>query len=101
LSYVNDFSGNNYKIAGFSVFRDLDRTLYQRSTYDLLDFFGDIGGIVKSVLLLGGLLIKPIVGMLGTMSMLSTLYYYRDNKETGSVQKFVHLDRALSYESKY
>jgi hypothetical protein len=97
LSYVNDFPGNNWKIAGFSLFRDLDRTLYQRSTYDLLDFFGDIGGIVKSVLLLGGLLIKPIVEMLARKSMLSTLYYYRDKCETGSVQKFVHLNRALSF----
>ena len=28
LSYMDDFEGNAYKIAGFSVFRSFDRTLY-------------------------------------------------------------------------
>ena len=44
MIYSYDFEGY-YKIAGFTVFRNLDYTVVTRSTYDVLNFLGDIGGL--------------------------------------------------------
>jgi hypothetical protein len=44
LSYSDDFNGY-YKIAGFTVFRNLNYTVVTRSVYDVLNFLGDVGGL--------------------------------------------------------
>jgi hypothetical protein len=36
LSYADDFAGNNYKIAGFSVFQHFDKVVFERTSYDTL-----------------------------------------------------------------
>jgi hypothetical protein len=56
LSYTDDFYGN-YKIAGLSVFRDLDKITYDRSVYDFAAFMSDVGGIDSIFWLLGALCI--------------------------------------------
>ena len=57
LSYMDLFP-QDYKIAGFSIIRNLDSIGYDRSTYDLLACMGDIGGLEGIVILFGGFLIK-------------------------------------------
>lgn len=42
---VEDFYPTFYKIAGYSVFRDLNRVHMKRTTYDFLNFLGDVGGL--------------------------------------------------------
>jgi hypothetical protein len=42
---VEDFYPTFYKIAGYSVFRDLSRVNLERQTYDFLNFLGDVGGL--------------------------------------------------------
>jgi hypothetical protein len=44
LSYESNYP-ELYKIAGFSIFRDLDKVILERSTYDFLNFLGDVGGL--------------------------------------------------------
>ena len=44
MSYSDDFD-DYYKIAGFTVFRSLSHTYIARTTYDVLNFLGDIGGL--------------------------------------------------------
>ena len=56
LSYIDHFP-QNYKIAGFSIIRNLDSVQYDRSTYDLLACIGDIGGLEGAILLIGGFII--------------------------------------------
>jgi len=58
LSFTDDFSSGNYKIAGVSIFRNLDRTEISRETYDLLTFIGDIGGLLDGLYLCGFLIIN-------------------------------------------
>jgi hypothetical protein len=55
LSYQDDFN-TNYKIAGFSVFRNLHKTTYSRALYTLLDLVGDCGGFLDGWLVIGTLL---------------------------------------------
>jgi hypothetical protein len=38
LSYDDDFEAGTQKIAGLSIHRSLDKTVIERSTYDLLAF---------------------------------------------------------------
>jgi hypothetical protein len=57
LSYQDDFS-SNYKIAGLSVMRNLHYTVITRTTYDILNCIGDIGGLVEVLLIIGGILIS-------------------------------------------
>ena len=44
LSYSDDWN-SYYKIAGFTVYRNLDYTVITRSVYDVLNFLGDVGGL--------------------------------------------------------
>ena len=52
LSYSDDFDGY-YKIAGFTVFRNLNYSVATRSTYDILNFLGDVGGLEGILMLIG------------------------------------------------
>ena len=53
LSYKDDFEAGKQKIAGLSIYRSLNKTVIQRSTYDLLAFLGDVGGLEAIVMILG------------------------------------------------
>ena len=61
LSYQDDFDGIDppfpYKIAGFSIFRNMNKTIYARSAYNFLTLVGDSGGFVDGLLLICGLVI--------------------------------------------
>jgi hypothetical protein len=54
LSYQDDFEAGTQKIAGFSIYRSLNKTVIQRSTYDLLAFLGDVGGLEAIIMIIGG-----------------------------------------------
>ena len=55
VSYADNITAR-YKIAGFTVFRDLNLRIINRTTYDFLNFLGDVGGL-DGVLLLFGFII--------------------------------------------
>ena len=77
LSYNDDFAGGNYKIAGFSIFRHFDQIVFGRSTYDILAFLGDVGGLEGITILICGAFIAKITGFLATVFMMPHLFYYR------------------------
>jgi hypothetical protein len=56
LSYSDDFEGY-YKIAGFSVIRNLAKTHIHRKVYDFLNFVGDVGGLDTIMVILGALIV--------------------------------------------
>ena len=80
LSYSDEFP-QNYKIAGFSVFRHLDSIVYNRQTYDFLACLGDIGGLEGITLLIGGALIGSITEFLATVYLMPHIFYYRKNEK--------------------
>lgn len=55
LSFVDDFP-NDYQVVGLSIFRSLDLQRINRSTYDVLNFLGDVGGLDGILVILGVLL---------------------------------------------
>jgi hypothetical protein len=73
LSYSDNFEGY-YKIAGFSVNRNLNKQVIQRSVYDFLNFLGDVGGLDGIMLLLGALLVSFVTGFFQTSFYMAGLY---------------------------
>lgn len=76
LSYSDDFQGY-YKIAGFTVFRNLDFTVVTRSVYDALNFLGDVGGLEGILTQIGGVLVSWAASFVGTGYFMSSLFYTR------------------------
>ena len=54
LSYVDDFDGQYYKVAGFSIMRSLNYVITTRSVYDFLSLLGDVGGLEAFIFLVFG-----------------------------------------------
>ena len=48
-----------YKFAGVDFSLSLDMRMYSRQTYSLLDFLGDIGGVLEFFIYLGEFLANP------------------------------------------
>jgi hypothetical protein len=67
----------------------------------LLAFLGDVGGIVKSILAVGKLIISPIASILVTVFMMPKLYYYRGDGEAESITEYQELDATLKKGGKY
>jgi hypothetical protein len=45
-------------VAGFTIYRSLSKTIIQRTTYDLLAFLGDVGGLEAIIMVLGGAIVS-------------------------------------------
>lgn len=56
-----------------------DQRIFNRQTYSVLDWMGDMGGLVDAFFLLGQLLIAPISGFALQSQLLSALFRYRDS----------------------
>jgi hypothetical protein len=57
LSYENKW-GTSYKVAGVTVFRDLNLEQINRRTYKVLNFMGDVGGLDAVLMICGYCLIN-------------------------------------------
>lgn len=86
LSYSDDFQ-TEYKIAGFSVFRNFDRIVFGRATYDFLAFLGDVGGLEGITLLIGGSMISRYTSFLLTVTMMPYIFYFRKNALPLEIEK--------------
>lgn len=58
LSFFDDYENRKYKVAGFTIYRSLSKTIIQRTTYDLLAFLGDVGGLEAIIMVLGGAIVS-------------------------------------------
>lgn len=82
LSYVDNYEGGRYKVAGFTIFRSLSKTVISRSTYDLLAFLGDVGGLEAIIIVLGGALVGKFTSFSIGLKIVSKLYDERIRKST-------------------
>ena len=74
LSYSDDFEGY-YKIAGFTVFHSLNKTYLTRTTYDFLNFLGDVGGLEGILLIIGGIIMPYISSFVSMGFFMSNTFY--------------------------
>jgi len=80
LSYSDDFEGY-YKIAGFTVFNNMNYTVVTRSVYDVLNFLGDVGGLEGILTQIGGFLVSWAASFVGTGYFMTSLFYTRQSKD--------------------
>jgi hypothetical protein len=73
LSYSDDFNGY-YKIAGFTVFRNLNYTVVTRSVYDVLNFLGDVGGLLGILVDMGRVFVSSAASFMGVAYFMSQLF---------------------------
>lgn len=59
LSYEANYP-TFYKIAGYSIFRDLNAIKVDRQTYDFLNFLGDVGGLDGVLVIIGFYLTRDL-----------------------------------------
>jgi hypothetical protein len=79
LSYQDTFP-TDYKIAGFTVFRDLNLYITSRETYDIFNFCGDLGGLNEVLLLLGTIITGYWAKAATYRFAWHSLYYKRQNE---------------------
>ena len=60
-----------YKFDGYYIELNQMSTSIERSTYSALDWLGDIGGLVDSLLLIGSIVITPIATLAVREKLLS------------------------------
>jgi hypothetical protein len=87
LSYVDDFAGGNYKVAGFSVMRNLDYMIVSRSVYDFLALLGDVGGLEGILFLVSSSLVAKAVSYMFVFRMMPFLFYQRKNHQSENLTK--------------
>lgn len=51
---------NRYKFVSLDIFLDKELKVVNRSTYSLLEWLGDWGGLLDGLLLLGKVFVKPV-----------------------------------------
>lgn len=76
ISYSNDF-GAYYKIAGFTVFRDFNLHKINRSTYDMLQYLGDVGGLDRILVFIGMKLAFWFAQFASVAQFMRRFYFYR------------------------
>ena len=56
-----------------------DHNVINRQTYSILDWMGDMGGLVDAFFILGQLLISPVSSFALHSKLLSSMFRYRDS----------------------
>ena len=63
------------------MYRNLDYTVINRSVYDVLNFFGDVGGLLEFLIKAGLLTVSSSASFVGLGYFMSSLFYTNRNKE--------------------
>lgn len=87
--------GTRYKYTAIEINFSSDRNLINRSTYSLLDWLGDLGGLLDALYLFGFVMIHPIARFAVDSKILSSLFRYRGS-EDGLLRRTLSA-RNLSY----
>lgn len=59
ISFFNIFP-DMYKVVGLQFYRNFDIEMTERSTYGLLEFLGDLGGLDQTLYIIGSLLLGSL-----------------------------------------
>lgn len=75
MSYTDNFSAGSYKFTSIQIFRRFDTLNMSRTTYDFLNYFGDIGGLIGVLKGIGIALVGFIQTYLANSFLLSRMYF--------------------------
>ena len=81
----------NYKFTGIELMISLDLGVTERSTYSLLEFFGDIGGLLDFLKLIAAVMIGPVAKLALSMELLTGMFRVVPSKRHDSLNSLLHL----------
>ena len=69
----------------------LDQLVWTRQTYSILDWLGDLGGLIEILHHIGGFLVAPITGFTIRSAMLASFFRFKfSDNNNGRKSKVVH-----------
>ena len=71
-----------FKVTSLNINLSPDLVEYERTTYSLLEWLGDIGGLVDALRYLGGLTVAPIATFSMRASLTSQIFHRVDRHST-------------------
>ena len=84
ISSYNTFP--EYKFMSIEIYHHNDKLMIDRSTYSILECFGDIGGLIEFTYYIRYFLLLPFTKFTLSSTLLSSLfderYYKRENKKS-------------------
>lgn len=78
-----------YKFIGVEVLLNFDKTIIDRNTYDILRFFGDLGGLFEALRFMGEVLVRGFAGFNAGSFLVSRLYKHssKEYQKSRSIMK--------------
>ena len=73
---TKDLPGNRYKFTSISLYLSSDATIIERSTYSVLDWLGDIGGLGDALRMIFGFLMTPLAAFALKVELLASSFKY-------------------------
>ena len=70
-----------YKFAGFAIWMSLDSEITERETYGLLEWLGDIGGLIDALRYLVGFLLTPLAAYSLKVELLNSVSKSKEQPE--------------------
>ena len=70
-----------YKFTSIEINFTLDQKVWTRSTYSVLDWFGDLGGLFDALVHLAGIFISPLSVFALKSSLLTSIFRYNKIKK--------------------
>lgn len=65
---------NKYKFSSIQLQLTAEQTVIERSTYNGLEYLGDVGGLFDGLLMIGGAIIFPISNFAAKAKLLSSIF---------------------------
>lgn len=66
-----------YKFGSFEINLSQDRTSWHRSTYSLLDYLGDLGGLINALRHSCAILVAPMASFTVKRQLMQSVFYER------------------------
>ena len=71
-----------YQYTGLNLYFSPNRLSINRQTYSILDWLGDMGGLMDALVILGQILIMPISSFTLKSNLLQTLFRHKKSDKT-------------------
>ena len=68
-----------YKFTSIEFNLSTDLKITSRATYSLLDYFGDMGGLIDAFRIIGSLLLTPVVTFAMKARLMSNIFRFRES----------------------
>lgn len=81
---TKDNLNRDYKFGGIEINKSVDLTLWSRSTYSMLDFVSDLGGLFDALRYMFTLMVAPFASLNLSQFLMSSIFRYKSYTDESS-----------------